>query len=155
LKKLVYTIVVSVFFFGCSKKEYLSANLEKVLIDYQKKFPVTSNKAIAKNSIYIYTANFSKDKKDSLLILSRTSNGVADYFKSYGIYQNEELQPTLVYDVDNIGSKFILKKISKLDKKYYSKETVFREGFPPLYTYLVKNKELKLIAIDTVWESWD
>jgi hypothetical protein len=155
LKKLVYIILISLSFFGCSKNDELSPNLRVVLLNYQKKFPFPTDNKSKSKCIFVYSAYFWKKNQDTLLVLTRSSSGILPNLKGFGIYRDDNLKPTFILDENKLGDRFILKKINQEKEEFYWLEKSFKEGFPPLYTYSIKNKELKLIAIDTVWKSWD
>jgi hypothetical protein len=152
-KKLM--ILLLFFSFGCSEKVDLDKGFRNVLIDYQNKFPIPSLKDKERKRIYIYSANFWKNKKDTLLVITRSSSGITPNIKGFGIYEDKKLKPTFVTDENGLGNKFILKKIMNIKEEFYWKGENFPESFPPVYTYLVKNKELKFIKVDTIWKHWD
>lgn len=158
LKKLLFGLIL-LFFFACKKDENLDNNFKNVIIDYQKRYPIPLKKRRINESIYIYSAYFEKNKNDTLLNITRTSGGINNIiFKKsggFGVYEDSELKPTLLYDNENLASKFILKKFIKIDKKYYKKSDIFDEGFTPIHTYKISNKNIELIKIDTVWKHWD
>jgi hypothetical protein len=137
----------------------LDNELKKVIIDYQKTYPIPiKNERLIKN-IYIYLVNFIKSEKDTVIKITRTSSGLDSIISSKSgdgsIYEDKELKPTLISDNDKLGSKFILKRNIKIDKKYYNNSGIFNEGFTPIHTYKINSKNIKLIDIDTVWQNWD
>lgn len=153
--KNLFAVLLLAIVFGCAKKEDLEKNFKSTLIAYQMKFPIPTDSKSKGKRIYVYSAYFWKNKKDTLLVLSRSAAGITKEVKGYGIYQDNGLKPTFIIDENNLGSNFILKKVSNIDDKFYWKEKSFPEGTPPIYTYLVKEKDLKLIKVDTVWSHWD
>ncbi|PDS22682.1 hypothetical protein [Flavobacterium branchiophilum] len=152
------SIIILFTLLCCVNKKEIDINLKRTLIDYQNKFPIPKSH-VANNRIYIYTAYFEKDSKDTLLKITRSSNGIDSIFlkKSggFGIYEDDELRPTILFDNENIANKFILKKIFKIDKKHYKKNNIFIEGITPVHSYKINNGKLVLIKIDTIWQNWD
>ena len=152
-KKLI--ILVLLFCLGCSKQVDLNKNLKNILIDYQNKFPIPNKSTSNKKKIYIYSAYFWQNKKDTLVVITRSSMGIVPNTKGFGIYQDSELKPTFIIDENNLSKRFILKKINDVESSLYWHKKSFSENFPPLYTYLIKKEKLKLIKVDTVWNHWD
>ena len=153
--KNVFAILLLTIFYGCAKDEDLDKNFKNVLIAYQKKFPTPTDSKPNRKRIYVYSVYFWQNKKDTLLFLSRSSGGVSKVIKGYGIYQDDKLKPTFIVDKSNLSSNLIINRITNINGKFYWKEKSFPESTPPVFTYLVKNKELRLINIDTVWNNWD
>lgn len=148
------TLILLLFIFSsCNKKESLDENFKKNIIEYQKKFPIPS----LRSNDYVYTAYFSMIKKDTVCVLSRSSNGLMRGMKGFGVFQDEILQPTFVYDDDGLSKNFVHMRIINEDAKklYLNLKNGIRESYPPIYTFLIKNKEIKLIKIDTIWRNWD
>ena len=108
-----------------------------------------------KKRIYVYSATFWKNKKDTLLVITRSSSGIPPNIKGFGIYEDNKLKPTFIVDQNNLGSQFVLKKINDIKKDFYWHEKNFPESFPPVYTYKINNRKLGLIKIDTIWKHWD
>ena len=80
----------------------------------------------------------------------------AERGNNFGVYIDNILKPTIIYDKDSLGQKFILKKVNKSKEEYYwINKGNAPESFPPIYSYLVKDKKLILKKIDTVWKRWD
>jgi hypothetical protein len=148
-------IILIAFILSCCKSDdkQLSDVLLSKLVEYQKKYPYYNQ--YDKGKAIIYTAMFIKKNNDTLLQLCRSSNGVIPELKGYGIFKNDELKETFIYDEFNLSEKFIKNKILKIDKQnYFNIEGSFDESFPPIHTYVVRNKELHLIKIDTIWKHW-
>ena len=156
MKKLFY-ILITVFFVNCiNKSEQKSLNdpLNQIIIQYQKKYPANVKNLESK---YIYGIQFLKEKKDTIIILQRSSSGILRNIKSIGVYKSEIIYPTLIIDEDKLGIKFYDKfKLKQIQKEFYLDEnSSFPERFPPIYKYRIKNKNIELIKIDTIWNSWD
>ncbi len=149
-------IVIFSFFISCSNNEILDSHLKKVIIDYQNKYPIPVGK---EKYIFIYSVNFKKNGNDTILEIKRTSSGIDSIISKRsgdgGIYEDKELKPTLIIDNDKLGNKFILKKNTRIDNKFYNRSKIFNEGFTPIHTYKISDKNIELIKIDTVWRHWD
>jgi hypothetical protein len=136
------------------KEDVLDNNLYEKIIDYQTKFPIP--KENPKNHIFVYKTYFWKDNKDTIIVLQRSSAGISKSDVGYGIYEDDKLHPTFIYDEHHLGDKLILKKFTNIENdKFYWKNGAPSESFPPTYTYVLKNKELRFVKIDTVWKKWD
>jgi hypothetical protein len=157
MKHISVFLIVFVFF-GCKRNEDLAEDFRNVIIDYQKQYPIREKSEKIKK-IFIYSVYFEMSHMDTLLKITRTSSGIDDIiFKKsggYGIYEDDVLKPTLLFDSENLGNKFILKKIRKIDKKYYNQSPVFDEGFTPIHIYKIHQNHIKFISADTVWKHWD
>ncbi len=159
-----YILLILIFFcYSCEKHESKKIGLDKklyqTLIEYQKKYPIPK-KIISKRGsqpIYVYYAYFWLKAQDTILVFQRSSGGILKSEKGFGIYKDSQLMPTYIIDDKNLGNKFITKKIinKSNDEFYWKEKESFPESFPPVHTFLVKNKQLKLIKIDTVWTHWD
>jgi|LakWasMe91_HOW11_FD_contig_111_19793_length_4434_multi_2_in_0_out_0_3 hypothetical protein len=157
MKKLVLIIVVSSFL-SCSqdKEKQLGDSLKTIVLDYQKKYPFKDYENNQKGKKYVYTVSFLKDNNDTLVRICRSTNGVLPNEKGFGIYKDDILKETFVYDDKQYSKNFILKEIKHVDKSYYANmKGAFYESYPPMYSYKVKSKELNLIRIDTFWKHWD
>jgi len=158
LKSILLVIILS-FFISCNNNESLDYQFKKVIIDYQNKYPIPNGKEKTGKYIFIYSVKFKKNGNDTILEIKRTSSGIDSIISKRsgdgGIYEDKELKPTLIIDNDKLGTKFILKKNIKIDKKYYNRSEIFNEGFTPIHTYKISNKNIELIKIDTVWKHWD
>jgi hypothetical protein len=147
------------FFISCYNNDSLDNQFKKVIIDYQNKYPIPTGKVKTGKYIFIYSVNFKKNGNDTILEIKRTSSGIDSIISKRsgdgGIYEDKELKPTLIIDNYKLGTKFILKKNIKIDKKYYNCSEIFNEGFTPIHTYKISNKNIELIKIDTVWKHWD
>ena len=150
-------LILLLLFISCknaSNQIGLNENLYGVIIDYQNKYPIPVKKKEKQNSLnYIYTVDFWKEKKDTLVTILRAPAGRTKFDNVYGAYYDNILKPTFIIDNKNLGNKFIIKKIK--NKSNWLKKGITSESFPPTHTYLVKDKELKLIKIDTIWKHWD
>lgn len=158
LKSILLLIILS-FFISCNNNESLDNQFKKVIIDYQNKYPIPAGKEKTGKSIFIYSVKFKKNGNDTILEIKRTSSGLDSIISKRsgdgGIYEDKELKSTLIIDNDKLGTKFILKKNIKIDKKYYNRSEIFNEGFTPIHTYKISDKNIELIKIDTVWKHWD
>lgn len=160
MKRLLLLILIS-FCYSCeneSQKIGLDKKLYQTLIEYQKKYPIP--KKVSEDGskpIYVYYAYFWLKKQDTILVFQRSSGGILKSVKGFGIYKDAQLMPTFIIDDKNLGNKFITKKINNKSNYefYWNDKNNFPESFPPVHTYLVKNKEIKLINVDTVWTHWD
>jgi hypothetical protein len=157
MKKSVLILIL--LSFSCTKKD-LSENFRKSVIEYQNKFPIPDKTSIHKNitrpRIYIYHASFYKEKKDTMFLLSRIGSGInKERFKGYGVYEDSDLKPLVIIDNNNLSGNFIYNKKREIPEKYIWKTEGFPENCTPLYRYKVKNKEFKLVAIDTIWLHWE
>jgi len=159
-KKIVLVIFMSILLTCCKKSNHdLDKNLYDAILTYQERYPIPKSKEGEFNrTIYLYKVYFFKEKTDTMIILQRSPAGLSKLDKGYGIYKDETLYPTFVYDKNNLGSKFIRRKVSDAKKNkefYWLIGATPSERFPPVYKYKVQNKELKLVKIDTVWKTWD
>lgn len=150
-------LTILLLFVSCKKESNeigLNENLYRLIEDYQKKYPIPiKNIEKQNNLIYIYTVDFWKEKEDTLITIIRAPTGRKEFDIVYGPYWDNILRPTFIIDNKNLGKKFIIKKIR--NKSNWKKKGIIPESFPPIYTYLVNNEELKLIKIDTIWKRWD
>jgi len=157
--KSILLVIILWFFISCNNNESLDYQFKKVIIDYQNKYPIPNGKEKTGKYIFIYSVKFKKNGNDTILEIKRTSSGIDSIISKRsgdgGIYEDKELKPTLIIDNDKLGTKFILKKNIKIDKKYYNRSEIFNEGFTPIHTYKISNKNIELIKIDTVWKHWD
>jgi hypothetical protein len=159
LKNILLLGLTFLFFFACENKENLDIKFRNLIIDYQKQYPIPTGKQRKVEPIYLYSVKFKKKLNDTIIEITRISSGIDSVISKRSgdgaIYEDKELKPTLIMDNDKLGNRFILKKINKIDKKYYNRSDIFDEGFTPIYTYKVRNKNIQLIKIDTIWKHWD
>lgn len=155
--KRALILVFLTLFLSCNKENILDNNLKKIIIEYQRKYPIPDSNMVGyKSKMYIYVVSFQVVKKDTVLRLTRSSNGLLPDLKGYGIFQDEVLKPTFIYDANEFSRKFVFDRIKNNSvDKYYINPKVISEGQPPIYTYSVKNKNINLVKIDTFWNRWD
>lgn len=137
-----------------SKNDDIKPQLRDVIISYQKKYPIP-NPIETKSGIYVYSVVFKKEGEDTLISITRSSSGVLPQSKGFGIYEDGELSPSFIYDENKLSNNFISKKENFVDSKYLIHSNSFKESYPPIYTYLVRNEKFSLIKIDTIWSRWD
>ena len=137
----------------------LDKNLYDIILKYQGDYPIPKvNHNETNQTIYLYKVYFYKEKKDTIILLQRSPAGLSKLDKGYGIYQDDTLYPTFIYDDNNLGGKFIKNKkndIEKNKKFYWIIGAAPSESFPPVYKYKIQSKELKFVKIDTVWRTWN
>jgi len=79
-------------FISCSKKE-LHNDFRKVMLEYQKQYPVKNN---LKNRKYMYSVYFFKTNNDTLFTITRGANGIPNFVAndshSFGTYSDSELK---------------------------------------------------------------
>ena len=153
--KNLFFLLILVLNLSCSREKEINTNFRNILIDYQSKYPIPKENHERGKRIYLYIANFSVINKDTLITITRSSSGITETTRGYGIYQKDGLLPTFVVDNKNVGERFLLRKNNNNIDKYYWKSDVFPESFPPLYTYKVIDEKFKLVKIDTIWNNWD
>jgi len=140
---------------GCSKSD-LQDDFRKVIIDYQKTYPVKNPQ---KGNAYVYSAYFFKDKGDTIFRITRSGAGIPDFLVknnyTFGVYSDKELTNFIVLDSFKLSSKLILnyKRIFP-DSLIWNRES-FPESITPLSTYKFKNGVLVHIRTDTIWNHWD
>jgi hypothetical protein len=165
MKKIIF--ILTLLLFSCSKKEKiesafqktkfvtkeLETNFRKIVIDYQKTYPV---KKPRKGYIYIYVATFMKEKKDTTFIITRTSAGLLkDNKHTYGIYNDSELKNFIIYDELKLSLNQVIVYKKELPDSLIWKSKTFPESITPISKFIIKNKNPKFIKTDTIWNRWD
>jgi hypothetical protein len=141
----------------CSDKSS-EIGIDKVLYEliqkYQSKYPIPEDKS---KLIYVYFVDCFKENNDTIIRLGRSAAGISKSDKVYGVYENEELKPTFIFDQSNLCDKLIMKKVKNKnnDRFYRNDNGSYPESYPPIYKYKLKNNELTLMKIDTIWLKWD
>jgi hypothetical protein len=125
-------------------------DLKKVIQEYQNKVPLPEIKN-SDTERYLYVVNFQKKGNDTLFNLIRCPS-ISKYDSISGIYQDEVLKPLAIIDKDKLGISYY--QIKKEDISNFISNNSFREDFPPLYRYQIKNKKILLIQIDTISDNW-
>ena len=108
--------VVFLLLLSCCKNynNNLDKNLYDAILKYQEDYPIPKvNHNGVSQSIYLYKVYFYKEKKDTIILLQRSPAGLSKLDKGYGIYQDDTLYPTFIYDDNNLSAKFIKNKIKK------------------------------------------
>ncbi|MFN7777140.1 hypothetical protein [Flavobacterium sp.] len=154
MKKILFTIFILMIVSCNTSKDDIKQPLKTVILDYQKKYPIpTSDKS--KGGIYVYPIVFKKEGNDTLITITRSSSGVINNSKGYGVYEDDELFPSFIYDDNNLSLNFILNPKKEIDSKYLLKSKSFRESYPPIYTYVVRKNKINFMKIDTIWSRWN
>ncbi|MFD1603062.1 hypothetical protein ACFSJW_06820 [Flavobacterium artemisiae] len=137
------TFILTFFLlFSCNKKEALDNDLKKIIIDYQKRYPIPNGDNYKSNR-FVYTLFFQVKNKDTIFLLSRSANGLIPEFNGYGVFQDKVLKPTFIYDNKAFSKNFVFER-SKNDAAngFYLDLKVLHEACPPIYTYSIKNKNI-------------
>jgi len=137
MKYKIYLILFLTIYFSCTKKENLKPTLRNELLNYQKLFPLPDKS----DSLYpFYVVSLRKIKNDTILRISRTQVSNKEHYYHYGIFEDEQLKPTVIFDFDSLNKNLI---------KYYPKrkgdellKTGRLESINPYYTYQLKQNEI-------------
>lgn len=153
----VLAFVVSLVLTGC-KREDLNNELEKSIIEYQKKVPfptLEGNNNNLKKYVFIYVMDISLKDKDTIVNIVRRPSGIPKDSNCYGVYEINEL-PVVIYDDDNLGGTFIKNKVrNTLLKKYELAENRLHfVDYPPVYSYIIKKDKINLKSVDTTSNNW-
>lgn len=132
----------------------IKPHLRNAIINYQKIYPIP-NPTESKGGVYVYSVVFKKEGNDTLVSITRSSSGVLPHSKGFGVYKDDELSPSYIYDENKLSDNFISKKKNFTESKYTIHSESFKESYPPVYTYLVRKENLSLKKIDTIWSRWD
>ena len=150
MKKLLFFFALLLF--SCSKKEELRPEFRKVIIDYQKNYPVKNS---AKGKIYIYVASFFKEQNDTVFTIFRTSDGILNTNNIYGLYKDAELNNFVVYDKSNLSSKQINTYKKEFTNGLFFKKHSGDINMTPRATYKLKEGIPKHMRTDTIFSQWD
>lgn len=158
----IYTfILLTLLIVSCSdksKKIGLEKSLYKIIVDYQEKYPIPRGiKEYKKDAIHIYLLDCLKENNDTLITIGRFPAGISKFDDFFGVYNNDELEPTFIFDKNNLCNKLIIKKIKNINNKnfYRDDKITYPESYPPVYKYKFKKNKLLLIKIDSIWLKWD
>jgi|GEM_PF-1581043 hypothetical protein len=153
--KNIFILFLAFILISSDKNKDLNDNFRKAIIDYQIAYPIPTSKQTKKRK-YAYSVVFYQKNNDTCFYVVRSSTGTDREFNFWGIYLDEELKSTIIGDDENLSSKMVYnKKRNKELEKFYFFDKDGPEMFPPMYRYLVKNRDVKLIKIDTLSENWE
>jgi hypothetical protein len=160
-------LLLTLILLSCAKKEKidsdfqkiknqnkeLESNFRKIIIDYQKTYPVKSPR---KNNIYIYRASFYIEKKDTVFTISRSSAGIFKNDKNlFGIYSDSELKNFIISDNSKLSVNQVKIYKNVIPDSLIWKSESFPESITPVSKYKIINKIPKFIRTDTIWNHWD
>lgn len=152
--KNIFLLLLVFILISFNKNKDLNDNFRNAIIDYQTAYPIPTSKQ-TKNRKYAYSVVFYMKNNDTCFYVVRTSTGTEKEFNFWGMYYDEKLKPTIIGDDENLSSNLIYnKKRNKELEKFYFFNKNGPEMFPPMYRYLIKNRDIKLIKIDTLSKSW-
>jgi hypothetical protein len=153
--KNIFILFLAFFLISSDKSKDLNDSFRNAIIDYQKAYPAPTSKR-TKNRKYAYSVVFYEKNKDTCFYVVRSSTGTDREFNFWGMYYDEKLKPTIIGDDKNVSSKMVYnKKRNKELEKFYFFDKDGPEMFPPMYRYLVKNRDVELIKIDTLSKNWE
>ena len=153
--KSLIILLLSFTLISSNQSKDLNESFKNAIIEYQKAYPIPTSKHTKRRN-YVYSVVFYKKHNDTLFYVVRTSTGTEREFNFWGIYSDKILKPTIIGDEENLSSKMVFNKIrNKALEKFYFYDKNGPEEFPPLYRYLIKDRKLKLIKIDTLSEKWE
>ena len=151
MNKLLISILILVLM-GCKKDNaYLSSDLYNIIINYQNKVPIPSEKEIRERTPllepnkakYIYQVTFDIKEKDTVISI-QLENGILTKNNRYGEYYNSTLKPVIIVDEKKIGKKFVKKYVRENIENYVLKSPPTLGENYPLFRYTVNNNELEL-----------
>lgn len=125
------------------------------IIKYQKENPIDkeSEKFLSKKhfvyQISILPPKFANpDDKNYSIFISLSAFGIGNEIKKncYGIYANEDLQRTVIYDEANLIDKFVKQKKKKNLENYIVKNHPIIDIIFPVKMYNIENEKLKFIS---------
>jgi len=135
-----------------------NAELETIIIDYQRKYPIPVEEK--GQNLYIYLVSFYQKGSDTVLTLKRPADGLSSigWDIVLGVYQDSLLLPTFIRDDSTMYSKGLINKyiLDSFSRQLFSPHLGrdYSEAFPPIYHYKVKKGKFLLDKIDTVWSKW-
>jgi len=139
----------------------LKDELYSKILNYQKEYPIpVLNERDSERFLPIYLVYFHSEKSDTFVRIIRSSGGVSfpKEFRLFGIYNDSNLYPTVIWDTENLLSARFLDTIKtdtlSLLKFLPAEDKDYEEAFPPIFTYKVLDNSLILFKIDTVWNTW-
>lgn len=135
------------------KKDELSVDFKKVIMEYQSNVPLPSIKSKDTDK-YLYVVKFEKKGNDTLFNLIRCPR-ISKYDTVSGIYQDENLKPLAIIDKDKLGENSCYLKKNEKVNDFVINNFSHKEDFPPLYRYRIKEKKIILIQIDTISDNWE
>ena len=144
-------VCLSLFLISCKKND-LSTELKKEVVEYQKKVPLPSVKN-EETSKFLYVINFEKKGNDTLFNLIRCP-GISKFDSITGIYQDDVLKPLVIIDRHELGKNWLYLKKDNGVNNFIINNLHSIEDYPPLYKYRIKNKKIILIKIDTISYNW-
>ena len=148
---LIFTLALFLFS-SCGND--LSKELKAEIIKYQENIPLPKNSEIKEKNKFLYVIKFEKKGNDTLFKLIRCPN-LSKYDKVIGIYEDNSLKPLAIIDPNKLGEKFLYTPINVDVSSYINLGPRFKEDYPPLYRYKIKNKKIRLISIDTISYKWE
>lgn len=150
--KNILIFVFALFLFSSCGND-LSKELKTEIIKYQENIPLPKKGEIKDKNKFLYVIKFEKKENDTLFNLIRCPS-LSKYDKVSGIYEDNSLKPFAIIDPDKLGEKILYTPINKNVSSYINSGTHFKEDYPPLYRYKIKNKKIRLISIDTISYKW-
>lgn len=156
--KITVSILLLVFLIGCEKQE-LNNELEKAILDYQKKIPIPkiekNSDKIFREHLFIYWVDFYRKENDTMISIIRRSNGIYSSEDYYGVYMIENEIPVVISDKNSLGNDFVKFKIkNNLLKKYITDYEGHYDEYPPIFSYIIKEGKLNLVSIDSIRNDW-
>lgn len=152
------TLLIFLTIMSCNKninKTGISEDLYNEIIKYQKENPINkeSENFLGKNhfvyQVTILPSQYAnpEDKHNSVFI-TMSVFGVRNEVKKnlYGIYKDENLQKTIIYDEANLIEKFVKEKKKENIENYIVKNPPIIDLIYPVRIYNIESGKLKFIT---------
>ncbi|MCD9856182.1 hypothetical protein LUD75_15760 [Epilithonimonas sp. JDS] len=158
--KFPASIIILFFLLSCAKQENTSGinnDLYKEIIKYQKENPIDkSDSQFLSDGHFIYEVVILPPKysnpedKNYSLFITMSVFGIRDDLKKlcYGVYQDEFLQKTVIYDEANFIDRFVTVKKKENIETYILKNSPIIDIVYPVRLYNIVDG--KLLFIDEI-----
>lgn len=155
--KLILKFIIGLILFSCQEKENrlgINKDLYEEILKYQKENPIDKNseKLLGKNhfiyQVVILPPEYSNpEDKNYSLFITLSAFGVGKEVKKncYGVFEDEFLQKTIIYDEANFIDRFVEEKKRDNLEKYIVKDSPIIDIIYPVKMYNIVNGKINFI----------
>ncbi len=138
--RILTILIIITLCFSCDEKEVLDLDFKKEIIKYQKAFPLPINN----DNLYpFYAIKFRKIETDTVFYIVRAYVHSDDQFNQYEFFENENLKPTVIFDIENLGKKLIKEYPKSKGRKLLKSPPI--ENLNPYYLYKLKDNKINFL----------
>ena len=136
--------ILTLFLTSCAQ-ENLNKEFRTVVLNFQKSFRLKNgNDSI----VPYYSIKFRKSDGDTLFTISRAHVYSQVELNNKRVFQDRDLEPTVIYDFDKLGEKLVYDYPKQKEDNLI--KSVPATLIPPFYMYKIKDGKIEFMKMEGI-----